>query len=220
MFALLCPSQVQRRCRDNDEEEERRWCSHLGSQRLWAQRGFESVGTPLLKSGRSTHNPKLKGEKQLTSLHSFSFWIPQCHGLHPVRDHGSKAAAAVARPARQQDSGGGGWVQHQPDAGLHLLQHQPGTLSATTRPHVSRWKLTGWNSNVAGGLPSSLVSIFSVFPVCPGYNELSCSHMMLFILGVEGQLTEFLYFTCAQTERFKTQRNCLCSKPSDCLCVT
>lgn len=93
-----------------------------------------------------------RNRKRLTPLHSFSFWIPQCHGLHPVRDHGGKAAAAaVARPARQQDGGGGGWVQHQPDAGLHLLQHQPGTLPAATRPHVSRWKLTDWNLNVAGG---------------------------------------------------------------------
>lgn len=64
---------------------------------------------------------------------------PGCHGLYPVGNHGSEAAAgSVSQPARQQDGGGGGRVQHQPHSGLHLLQHQSGTLPAAARAHVSR----------------------------------------------------------------------------------
>lgn len=62
------------------------------------------------------------------------------HGFHPVRDHGSPEAAVPGSepwPEGRPHGGGGGRVQHQPHAGLHLLQHQPGTIPAAARSHVS-----------------------------------------------------------------------------------
>ena len=51
------------------------------------------------------------------------------HGLHPLRDHGDAATAE----GRGSDCG---WLQRQPNTGLHLLQHQPGPLPTTARTHV------------------------------------------------------------------------------------
>lgn len=120
---------MQRRCGAAEEEEER------GGDVLASTRCDCVLGLSLSPSGRLSSgwvpSPSTVGKTHASSS--------QHHGLHAVRNHGGQAAAdagSSGQPARDQDGGGGGRVQHQPHTGLHLLQHQPGPLPAATRPHV------------------------------------------------------------------------------------
>lgn len=141
--ALLCCLLL--RCRREEEVmfSPRRTVS---SARVWVcQDASHPIHPPALEPKKT---PAAKLSQRDSSL-CCTTSRPQCHGLHSVRDHGGEAATVagtVACPAREQDCGGGGRVQHQPHTGLHLLQHQPGTLPATTCPHVSRQNQRCWKS--------------------------------------------------------------------------
>lgn len=142
LASLLCSPQVR---------TGRGRCYHL-----WRRQKFEPISDNQEqeqpgphKRSRPLKHPVLTSPKRTSPFKRLLVFrccptpTSRLHGVHPVRDHGSPEAAVPGsdtRPEGRPHGGGSGRVQHQPHAGLHLLQHQPGTIPAAARSHVSLFR--------------------------------------------------------------------------------